>query len=281
VPDNTKMEERTIVVDGDVIVGNHSEIAYGFLAHSIIAGEGVKIDGDVMADEDVRLDLWSNVNGDVKTKKNAYLGEKVSINGKLTVKGDLDIGTDVHIENGFEAKGWIMIRNPVPMMAYLFLYLTVLLGLGRGEDVEKILSELFEEDESFNERAMILPNGTKVALDTIKTSKRAAIGNNCHILGNLQASSVEIGDNCTLFGSVKTKDGIKIGQETTIHGSLITKGAVHLGEKSQVMGNIDADAIMIHDKAKVDGAMKASRGTFFMHNKEDGQREEEFISLDV
>jgi len=281
VPDNTKMEERTIVVDGDVIVGNHSEIAYGFLAHSIIAGERVKIDGDVIADKEVRLDLWSNVNGNVKTKKNAYLGEKVSINGKLTVKGDLDIGTDVHIEKGFEAKGWIMIRNPVPVMVYLFLYLAVLLRLGRGEDVEKILSELFEDEESFNERAMIIPDGTKIALDMIRIPNRANIGNNCHILGNLRANSLEIGDNTTLFGSIRTRDDIKIGQKTEIHGSLTTKGAVYIGEKSHVMGEIDADVITIHEEAKVDGAMRTSRGVFFAHDEEDEQREDEFISLDA
>ncbi|MDI6888356.1 MAG: hypothetical protein QMC78_01495 [Methanocellales archaeon] len=281
MPDNTRMEERTIVVDGDVVVGNHSEIAYGFLAHSVIAGERVKIDGDVIADEEVRLDLWSNVNGDVKTKKNAYLGEKVSINGKLTVKGDLDIGTDVHIEKGFEAKGWITIRNPVPVIVYLFLYLAVLLRLGRGEDVEKILSELFEDEEIPNERAMIIPNRTKVTLDMIRIPNRAIIGDNCYILGNLRANSLEIGDNSTLFGSIRTKDGIKIGQKTKIHGGLVTKGAVHIGEKSQVMGEIDADVITIHEEAKVDGAMRSLKGVFFARDEEDGQHEDEFISLDV
>jgi len=277
------MEERTIVVDGDVIVGNHSEVAYGFLAHSIIAGERVKIDGDVIADEEVRLDIWSNVNGNVKTKKNAYLGEKVSINGKLTVKGDLDIGTDVHIEKGFEAKGWIMIRNPVPVMVYLFLYLAVLLRLGRGEDVEKILSELFEDENTISERAMIIPDGTKIALDIIRTPNRATIGNNCHILGNLRANSLEIGDNTTLFGSIRTRGDIKIGQKTEIHGSLTTKGAVYIGEKSHVMGDIDADVITIHEGAKVDGAMRTLRGVFFAHDEdeEDEQREDEFISLDA
>ena len=94
MPDNTQMEDRSIIVNGDVLIGNHSEISYGLLARSIIIGERVKIDGDVVAEGDIRLDLWSDINGDVRTKKDAYIGERTNINGKLVVKGDLDIGND-------------------------------------------------------------------------------------------------------------------------------------------------------------------------------------------
>ncbi len=269
MPDNTQMEDRSIIVDGDVLIGNHSEISYGLLARSIIIGERVKIDGDVVAKEDIRLDLWSNINGDVRTNKDAYIGERTNINGKLVVKGDLDIGNDVHIEEDFEAKGWIVIRNPVPVIVYIILYLAELLRLGEGEEVDKMLNELFsDESEVLKEQALIVPNGTKITLDMIRIPDKAIIGDNCRMLGNIRAHSVEVKDNTTLFGSIRTRDEIKIGQNSEIHGDLITRGGVYVDKGTRVMGEINADAIIVHEDAKIDGAMRALRGVFLMRDEE-------------
>ncbi|MFC1786689.1 acyltransferase [Halobacteriota archaeon] len=263
------MEDRSIIVDGDVLIGNHSEISYGLLAYSIIIGERVKIDGDVIAEEDVRLDLWSNINGDVRTKKDAYIGERTNINGKLVVKGDLDIGNDVHIEEDFEAKGRIVIRNPVPVIVYIILYLAELLRLGEGEEVDKMLSELFsEESEIFKKQALIVPNGTKITLDMIRIPDKAIIGDNCRMLGNIRAHSIEVKDNTKIFGSIRTRDEIKIGQNSEIHGDLITRGGIYIDKGSRVMGEINADAIIVHEDAKIDGAMRALRGVFLMRDEE-------------
>jgi len=53
--------------------------------------------------------------------EDAYLGERVTVTGRLMVSGDLDIGDDVTIEEGFEANGWIVIRNPVPTLVFYFI----------------------------------------------------------------------------------------------------------------------------------------------------------------
>ncbi|HIH37200.1 MAG TPA: acyltransferase [Methanocellales archaeon] len=264
------MEDRSIIVDGDVLIGNHSEISYGLFAHSIIIGERVKIDGDIVAEEDIRLDLWSNINGDVRTKKDAYIGERTNINGKLVVKGDLDIGNDVHIKDDFEAKGWIVIRNPVPVIVYIILYLAELLRLGEGEEVDKMLGELFsEESDVFNEQALIVPNGTKITLDTIRIPYKAIIGDGCRMVGNIRAHSINVKDNTTLFGSIRTRGEIKIGQNTEIYGDLITRGAVYVDKGSRIMGEINADAIIVHKEAKIDGAMRALRGVSIMRDEEE------------
>ncbi|MEZ5334921.1 MAG: hypothetical protein R2741_06650 [Methanolobus sp.] len=89
------MEEHTIVVEGDVIAGNHSDIRYGVIANSAILGERVTVSGDLTTTGDTRIDIWSVIGGNVKTDTNAYIGEFVTIDGKLVVKGDLDIGNDV------------------------------------------------------------------------------------------------------------------------------------------------------------------------------------------
>ena len=82
-----------------------------------------------------------------KSARNAYLGEFVTIDGKLIVEGDLDVGKEVKIKGGFEAKGWIVVRNPVPVIIFLFLYIREMMRLGKGEEIEKALEELFEDSE--------------------------------------------------------------------------------------------------------------------------------------
>ena len=62
----------------------------------------------------MRVDIFSTIGGDIQSGGNVYLGEKAKIKGTLSLKGDLDVGDSVEIEKGFEAKGWINIRNPVP-----------------------------------------------------------------------------------------------------------------------------------------------------------------------
>ncbi len=101
---------------------------------------------------DVRIDNFCEIHGgDVYTTADAYLGEGgVKIKGRLIVNGgDLDIGGDnVQIEKGgFEAKGWISIRNPLPVLTYLVLYLVTLLGIEKEEEISEIMQKLFGYDD--------------------------------------------------------------------------------------------------------------------------------------
>ncbi len=276
------MEEHTIVVDGDIVVGNHSDIKYGLIANSAILGERVQVSGDVAAVSDVRIDMWSQIGGNVKTDTNAYLGEFVTINGKLIVKGDLDIGNDVKINGGFEAKGWIVIRNPVPVMVYLFLYISELLRLGKDEEVEKALDEIFEDNsEIISDAAMIVPNGSKISVDSIRVPAHAVIGNECRLVGNIRAASLEMGAGTTLYGSIRTIDDVAIGENNTIHGNLISRGNVHISKGSHILGEINADSISIHESARVDGIMRATGGIEFERDEEEIVSERELMELDV
>ena len=276
------MEEHTIVVDGDIVVGNHSDIKYGLIANSAILGERVQVSGDVVAVSDVRIDMWSQIGGNVKTDTNAYLGEFVTINGKLIVKGDLDIGNDVKINGGFEAKGWIVIRNPVPVMVYLFLYISELLRLGKDEEVEKALDEIFEDNSDIiSDAAMIIPNGSKISIDSIRVPAHAVIGNDCRLVGNIRAASLEIGAGTTLYGSIRTIDDVAIGEDNTIHGNLISRGNVYISKGSHILGEINADSITIHESARVDGIMRAVGGIEFERDEEETVNERELMELDI
>lgn len=260
IPDNTTMEEHSIVTNGGAIIGNHTTMGFGIIANSVIAGERVRINGDVIGTEEIRIDMWSQVNGDVKTKNDAYIGEFVNIDGRLIVGKDLDIGKNVKINQGYEARGWIVVRNPIPVVIYIFLYLTELLRMGKDEEVDNALENLFfdESDDFEVNKLLIIPSGSKIDLESIKVPDKAVIGNGCRMMGNIRASSMVMGNNNILFGSIKTNNEIVIGEGNTIHGNLVTRGVVRINKDSHILGEINGGKIIIHEEARVDGAMRAA-----------------------
>ncbi len=252
------MEEHSIVVRGDVIVGNYAELAYGLIADTVVAGEHAKINGNILSENDIRIDMWSEITGDVRTKTDAYLGEFVNINGKLFAAGNLDVGNNVKISGGYDVKGWLVVRNPLPVMMFILFYLMALLRFGNEEEVEKALDELFSEEPS-NKKLLSIPNRTKIELEMIKTSSRAFIGNHCRLLGNIRARSMSMGNHNTLFGSIRATGDITIGRSCTIHGNIISmKGTVDIGRNCNILGKITAAEIVVHETSKVNGEVAAS-----------------------
>ncbi|WP_410508338.1 hypothetical protein RSJ42_16480 [Methanosarcina hadiensis] len=235
-------------------------------------GEGVAVSGDIAAFSDARIDMWSKIGSGVKVGRNAYLGEFVTIDGKLIVEGDLDVGKEVKIKGGFEAKGWIIVRNPVPVIMFLLLYIREMMRLGKGEEVEKALEELFddsEEGEEFDgkepaEKVLIIPADTRISPEAMEIGGKAVIGNNCYLIGNLRVQSIETGKALILKGSINSEGNITIGENSTVYGSLISKGQVHVGKNSRVFGGIRADSVVMHEKARVDGTIKAPSGVSFL-----------------
>ena len=260
VPDGTRMEERTIVVDGGAIIGGGTSIEYGIIADEITIGEHVKIYGEVSARSDVYIDRRSEIGGTVRANGDAHLGEFTKIDGKLAVAGNLDIGDHVSIKDGFEARGWITIRNPIPLIIFLYLYLSELIRSGKDEEVEKALDDLFSDDsDSGDAPMMILPAKSRITLSAIETGKPAHIGDDCRLQGNIRAESVAMGSNITLFGSIRAKD-ITIRENCTVHGNIDASGNVSIGSGNHVLGDLRARAINIHRSAVVDGTMDAPRG---------------------
>jgi predicted acyltransferase (DUF342 family) len=263
------MEEHSIVVHGDVLVGNYAELSYGLIARSVIAGEHVKINGNIISEGDVRIDMWSYITGDVRTKTDAYLGEFVNINGKLFAAGNLDVGNNVKISGGYDVKGWLVVRNPLPVVMFIFLYLMALLRLGNEEEVEKALEELFSEDTNEKE-VLSMPNRAVISLEAIKTATRAQIGNRCRLLGNIRARSLAMGNHVTLFGSIRTTGNINIGRSCVIHGNLSSKGKVNIDRNCRILGKITAGTIVLHESSKVDGSLIAPDGVTIERDDLDG-----------
>ena len=253
------MEEHSIIVDGDVLVGSYAELGYGLIAKTVVAGEHVKINGSILSENDVRIDLWSEITGDVRTKTDAYLGEFVNISGKLFAAGNLDVGNNVKINGGYEVKGWLVVRNPLPVIMFIFFYMMALLRLGNEEEVEKALEEMFSDDAPA-ERLMSIPNRTKISLEAIKTTSRAVIGSRCRLMGNIRARSASVGNHVTVFGSIRTTGSIATGAACTIHGNLDSRETVKIGRNCRVLGKVTANSIDVHETAKVDGSLIAANG---------------------
>ncbi len=253
------MEEHSIIVDGDVLVGSYAELGYGLIAKTVVAGEHVKINGSILSENDVRIDLWSEITGDVRTKTDAYLGEFVNISGKLFAAGNLDVGNNVKINGGYDVKGWLVVRNPLPVVMFIFFYMMALLRLGNEEEVEKALEEMFSDDTP-SEKLMSIPNRTKISLEAIKTTSRAVIGSRCRLMGNIRARSASVGNHVTVFGSIRTTGSITTGVACTIHGNLDSRETVKIGRNCRVLGKVTANSVVVHETAKVDGNLIAANG---------------------
>jgi predicted acyltransferase (DUF342 family) len=258
IPDGTTVQEHDVVVDGDILLGGRSTVEFGVRGRNVLAGEGVRFGGDIEAENDCRLDMWSEVGGNVLVGRDAYLGERVHVEGQLKVAGDLDIGDDVDIEEGFEANGWIVIRNPMPTIVFLFVYLRHLLLVGEEEAAQELVGEVFDEEEVETDPLVVPRNGT-VSDDAWRVSTPATIGDDCRIHGNIRAESIEVGEDNNVFGSLRARGDIEIGGGTRIHGDVTTRnGTVTLADGAEVLGDVSCGDLELTDGATVDGTMRAS-----------------------
>ncbi|WP_137287061.1 polymer-forming cytoskeletal protein [Halorussus salinisoli] len=258
IPDGTTVEEHDLVTDGDVIVGGQSTVEFGIRGHNVIAGERVQFDGHIEAEADCRLDMWSDVQDNVLVGRDAYLGERVHIGGRLMVSGDLDIGDDVDIEEGFEANGWIVIRNPMPTIVFVFVYLQQLLRIGEEEAAEEVVSELLENEE-VEADPVVVPRNGHVSDDSWRVSTPATIGDDCRLHGNIRAESIEVGERNDVFGSLRARGDISVDEGTVIHGDVTTRsGTVDLADDVEIRGDVSCEDLHFHDGAVVDGTMRAS-----------------------
>ena len=262
IPDHTQMEEHTIATVGDVIIGNRVSLGYGIIADSITIGEHSNIEGNIIARSDLRVDFWTKINGSVQTDDDAYFGEFVNISGKLTVDGNLDVGNNVRIKEGYTAKGWIIVRNPLPVLTYIFLYLVTLFQLDRGsEEIEKALDHLFSEEEQVLSMNMLtIPDHAIISLTDMIVHGVTIICDDCRLFGNIKTRSLCMGDRNDLFGSIRTDQDMHIGTGCIIHGALESKTEISILRGTRIMGDVDADKIIFHETACIDGNIRAPGG---------------------
>ncbi|QLG48476.1 polymer-forming cytoskeletal protein [Natrinema halophilum] len=259
VPDGTEAQERDLVTDGDVLVGGRSTVEFGVRGRNVLAGEAAEFGGAIEADGDCRLDMWCDVTDNVLVGQDAYIGERVHIGGELKVAGDLDIGDDVEIENGFEANGWIVIRNPMPTIVFLFVYLKHLLLIGEEDAAQQLISKLVDEDDDEPDtEPLIIPRNATVGDDAWRVSTPATIGSDCRLHGNVRAETIDVGPDCNIFGSLRARDDVTVGDGSRIHGDLTTRdGDVTIERDARILGDVSCENLELGPDAEIDGTIRA------------------------
>jgi len=268
IPENTKFEERTIVTKGDVVIGDRCLIQFGIKTDGrIFIGEHVIIDGGLDATEDIRADIFSTIGGDIKSGGNVYLGEKVKVKGKLSLRGDLDVGDSVEIEKGFEAKGWINIRSPIPVVIYVFIYLLQLLKMGHSEEVERIIKEIEENNGDtipISETFLFIPDSSIIGIQKSKVDYNLSVGKKSHLLGNYEVKgNVFVEANSIINGTLKSTGDIFCGEKTVIQGNIDSNGSVRLEDSVKITGSVSGDKIYLPKTASVNGELFAKNGVSF------------------
>ncbi len=269
IPDETKFEEKTIFTNGDVIVSDRSLIRFGIKTNGrIFVGEHVIIDGDIDSSKDIRIDTFSHIGGNVKSGGNVFLGEKVKIDGKLSLSGDLDVADSVSVNEGFEAKGWINIRSPIPIIIYIFIYLVQLLKMGHSEEIEKLLNEIEEnngETIPISDIFLFIPNNSIIGIQKAQIDSNLHIGKKSLIIGNYNVKgNIVIDDDVILFGSIKNSNNISCGKNIKIHGNIDCNGEVRIDDNTLIAGDIFGDKIYISKFATIDGMLQANKGVSFL-----------------
>jgi predicted acyltransferase (DUF342 family) len=227
----------------------------------------VILDGGLEASDDIRVDIFSSVGGNVKSGGNVYFGEKCHIKGRLSLKGDLDVGDSVEIDEGFEAKGWINIRSPIPVVIYIFIYLVQLLKMGHSEEIERILEEIEENDGStipISETFLYIPNNTIIGIQKSKVDNNMHIGKKSRLIGNFDVKgNIFVGEKTTIHGTLKTNGNVICHKETNIKGNINSEGEVTIDEKTKIAGDVSADKIFMSKEAVVNNTLYAKNGISF------------------
>jgi predicted acyltransferase (DUF342 family) len=269
IPDKTCFEEQVIITKGDVVIGDRSLLRFGVNTDGrIFVGEHVIIDGDLDSPNDVRVDIFSTIGGHILSGGNVYLGEKAKIKGTLSLKGDLDVGDSVEIEKGFEAKGWINIRNPIPVVIYIFVYLMQLLKMGRSEEIERILEELEQNDGGtipISESFLFLPNNSIISISNSKVEGSLQIGKGCKLLGNYDIKgNISVDEKSEILGTLKATGNIFVGKKVKIHGNIHSTGVVNITEQVEIIGNVSGEEIFLSKTASIQGTLHAKKGISFL-----------------
>ncbi len=257
--DGTELQEHSIKTDRDIVVGEFCQIDYGLRGADVYVGESTKIREYVWANGDARIGNLCEIGSDVIAKENAYIGEGVHIAGKLAVNGALDIGENVEIAQGFEATGEIAVRNPMPVLVFILIYLMTMLKIENEKELDRIIDNFFE-DEGKAELPLMIPARSKLNMKVFSVPSSMKIGRKCRLHGNIRAGSIDLLEETVVFGSLRARGAISIAGGSTVHGNVESSGKVHIKAGAHILGDVIAKEIFLSEEAKIDGIIEAPHG---------------------
>jgi predicted acyltransferase (DUF342 family) len=259
LPDGTELQEHSLKTDRDIVIGEFCQIDYGLRGADVYVGESSTIREYVWANGDARIGNMCEIGSDVIAKQDAYIGEGVHIAGKLAVNGALDIGEKVEIVGGFEATGEIAVRNPMPVLVFILIYLMTMLKIENEKELDRIIDNFFE-DEGKAELPLMIPARSKLNMKVFAVPSSMKIGRKCRLHGNIRAGSIDLLEETVVFGSLRARGAISIGGGSTVHGNVESSGKVHVKAGAHILGDVIAKEIFLSEDAKIDGIIEAPHG---------------------
>lgn len=263
IPDKTELQERILKAPGDVIVGDHSRIEYGISGLDVFIAESCTLRGDVIAEGDLRIGNFCEIDGNLVCDADAFIGEGVTIRGKLSVMGNLDIGDNVMIEKGFDARGDIEVRNPMPVILYILLYVLTMLRIEHEEEIDRFIEELCEDDA----HPLMLPSHTHLDESRLQVQTSIMIGSGCRLHGQIRGEKATVGSKTTLFGSLRARDSISVSSGAEIHGNVEAQNDVVIDEGVRILGDVEGRRVTMDEDATVDGVIKSVGGLTIQRKK--------------
>ena len=264
LPEKTELQEHLLKTKHDILIGDHCTIGFGLHGDSIAVCEFSTFHGDVIAESDLRIDNFCEVFGNVVCNGDAYLGEGVKVHGKLTIGGNLDIGEKVVIDKEFKAYGDISIRNPIPVILYLLLYIMTMLHIEGEESTMKKLDSIVAQAQSV---PLVLPPKTSMDLSYFSVLTPMEIGANSRLHGNIHAESVTVRRDTTIFGSILASKKVKLGPRDAVHGD-VSADNIRVERGAEVLGDLIGQAIWMHEDAHISGMIQASDGLIIGSDRE-------------
>jgi predicted acyltransferase (DUF342 family) len=267
LPDGTELQEHSIKTDRDIMVGEFCQIDYGLRGKDVYVGESTTIREYVWASGDARIGNLCEIGSDVIAKQDAYIGEGVKIAGKLVVSGTLDIGEKVEIAQGFEATGEIAVRNPMPVLVFILIYLMTMLRIENEKELDRILDNLFTEDDGKVEVPLMIPARSKLNMKVFSVPSSMKIGKKCRLHGNIRAGSIDVLEDTVIFGSLRARNTIRVAGGVTVHGNVEGSGKVYVKKGAHILGDVIAKELFLHEEARIDGTIEAPHGMHIERGK--------------
>jgi len=252
IPPASRISEGKAEFTGDVVIGDHSSMSMDVSTEGrIFAGQGVTVKGALSAVGDIIIDRSSSVEGDVTSEGSVYAGERVHIIGKVQAR-DLDVASEVEIDGGFDVRGWINVRSPIPLVIQFIIVLMELLRQGRSDEVEKILAELEEMQEiQVNEGYAYMPTGCKVG-DELRTRGGVRVGDRSHVPSIAAGGWVRVGLAAEVQGPISSGGDTTLAEGVLVHGDVETQGRLIIGPDVRVGGSLRATSITMARDSVVD-----------------------------
>ena len=116
------------------------------------------------------------------------------------------------------------------MFMFIIIYLMTLLRIENEKELDRIIDDLFSEEEEKREIPLMIPARSKLNLKLFAVPSTMKIGKGCRLHGNIRAGSIDVQQNSVIFGSLRAKNRITVVDGVTVHGN-VESGSTSLCEK--------------------------------------------------